>query len=165
MTLSTWLLVRGVTVIVNLGMSSSLGLAYISYSLIIRTEESYCLVASTGNPDAESDTLVTISSSDITDKIKDARVLFRDPFIAEHLYWCTTGSTGGFSIIGFAGEFKKDDHDCNKNQVIMALVTAQAQRKALKLKDSIIIGAIACCGHVQVLSSYWKSEDSVSVCS
>ena len=44
MTLSTWLLVQGVTVIVNLGMSSSLGLTYISYSLIIRTEESYCTI-------------------------------------------------------------------------------------------------------------------------
>ena len=152
-------------VIVNLGMSSPLGLAYISYSLAIRTEESYRLVASAGNPDAESDALVTISSLNINDKIIDAELLFGDPFASEHLYWSTTGSEGGFSIIGFAGEFKKDDHDCNKNQVIMALATAQAQRKALKLKDSIIMGAIACCGHVQVFSSYWNSQDLVSVCS
>ena len=123
-------------------------------------------MASTGNPDAESDTLVTISSSDITDKIKDARVLFRDPFVAEHLYWCTAGSTGGFSIIGFAGEFKKDgDNDSNKNQVIMALATAQLQRKALELKDSIIMGAISSWGRVQIFSSYWESANSVSVCS
>lgn len=40
-------------------------LTYISYNLAFSTEESYRLVASAGNPDAESDTLVTIPSAAI----------------------------------------------------------------------------------------------------
>ena len=35
----------------------------------------------------------------------------------------------------------------------MVLATAQAQRKALSLKQSIIMGAIACYDHVQIFSS------------
>jgi len=66
-----------------------------------------------------------------------------------------------FSIIGFAGEFKKDNDDYNKNQVIMVLTTAQSQRRALSLKKSIIMGATSCRGQVQIYSSYWSSDDSV----
>jgi hypothetical protein len=43
--------------------------AYISYNLAIRTEESYRLVALPGNPDVQSDTLVTIPSKTIDDRI------------------------------------------------------------------------------------------------
>ena len=136
-----------------------------SYDLAIRTEESYRLVASAGNPDAESDTLVTIPSAKISDKIRLARLSAHDPSTSKHLYWSTAGPIGGFSIIGFAGEFKKDDNDSNKNQVIMALASAQLQRKALELKDSIIMGAISSWGRVQIFSSYWESANSVSVCS
>lgn len=42
---------------------------YISYNLAIRTEESYCLVALPGNPDVQSDTLVTIPSETINNRI------------------------------------------------------------------------------------------------
>lgn len=125
------------------------------------TEESYRLVASLGNPDAVSDTLVTIPSETILDIIGEGRLSFQYPSLSEHLYWSTGRSTDGFSIIGLAGEFKKDENGCNKNQVIMALATAQAQRKALGLQHSIIMGAIASCGHVQILSSYRKSENSL----
>ncbi|EDR03500.1 uncharacterized protein LACBIDRAFT_307258 [Laccaria bicolor S238N-H82] len=124
------------------------------------TEEGYRLVGSPGNPDAVSDTLVTIPSVTIADKIGVTRLSFQTPSTAEHLYWSTGGSMDGFSIIGFPGEFKADENHSNKNQVIMALVTAQAQRKALELKHSIIMGAIASRGHVQILSSYRKSENS-----
>jgi hypothetical protein len=100
-------------------------------------------VASAGNPDAHSDTLVTIPSVTIADKIGEDRFSFQgDRTISEHLYWSTGGSTDGFSIIGFAGEFKKNDDNCNKNQLIMVLATAQAQRKALLLKPSIIMGLL-----------------------
>jgi hypothetical protein len=153
--------VRGVIVTVILGTFSPLGLAHISYNLAIRTEESYRLVASPGNPDAVSDTLVTIPSATITDKIELARILFQDPPTADHLYWSTGVSKDGSSIIALAGEFKKDENDTNMNQAIMALATAQAQRKALGLKDSIIMGAIASRGRVQILSSYRISENSV----
>ena len=119
-------------------------------------------MASAGNPDAQSDTLVTIPSATIADKLQMQRLSFQgDQTILQHLYWSTGGGTGGFSIIVFAGEFKKDDNDCNKNQLIMTLATAQAQRKALALKPSIIMGAIACRGRVQIFSSYWASDDSV----
>ena len=67
-------------------------------------------------------------------EIKLAWLSAHDPSASEHLYWSTAGPTGGFSIIGFAGEFKKDDNDSNKNQVIMALATAQLQRKAFELR-------------------------------
>ena len=43
--------------------------AYISHNLAIRTEESYRLVASPGNPDVQSDTLVTIPSKTVDDRI------------------------------------------------------------------------------------------------
>jgi hypothetical protein len=154
-----------VIVTVILGTFSPLGLAHISYNLAIRVEESYRLVESPGNPDAVSDTLVTIPSTTIAYKIDLARTLFQDPSTADHLYWSTGASKDGFSIIGLAGEFKKDENDSNENQVIMALATAQAQRKALGLKNSIIMGAIASRGCVQIFSSYWTSENSPSVCS
>ena len=141
---------------------SLLVLAYTSYSLANRTEESYRLVGLAGNPDAESDVLVTIPSKTVADKIKDERsALQHDPRLSEHLYWSSAGSTGAFSIIGFAGEFKNDENDCNKNQLIMMLATAQSQRKALLLKDSIIMGATASRGRVQIFSSYWMDDHSV----
>jgi hypothetical protein len=150
-----------VIVIVSSGTFSTLGLAYITYNLAIRTEENYRLIGSAGNPDAQSDTLVTIRSKTIPDKIKKARPSFVDRSISDHLYWSTGGWTDSFSVIGFAGEFKKDDKEHNKNHLIMALATAQAQRKALGVKESIIMGAIACRGCVQIFSSFWDN----SVCS
>jgi hypothetical protein len=81
-------------------------------------------VASAGNPDAESDALVTIPSATIADKLQMQQLSFQgDQTILQHLYWSTGGEKDGFSIIGFAGEFKKDDNDCNKNQLIMVLAT------------------------------------------
>jgi len=106
--------------------------------------------------------MVTIPSATVADKLQMQRLSFQgDQTILRHLYWSTGGETDGFSIIGFAGEFKKVDNDCNKNQLVMVLATAQAQRKALALKPSIIMGAIACRGRVQMFSSYWTSDDSV----
>jgi hypothetical protein len=105
---------------------------------------------------------VTIPLAAIADKLQMQQLSFQgDQTILQHLYWSTGGEKDGFSIIGFAGEFKKDDNDCNKNQLIMVLATAQAQRKALALKPSIIMGAIACRGRVQIFSSYWSSDTSV----
>ena len=160
-TSSNWLLVRGLIVIATLSTFSPLGLTYISYNLALRTEESYRLVTSPGNPDADSDALVTIPSRTITDKLQVARLGFKDDLTISELYWSTGGSRDDFSIIGFAGEFKKDENESNKNQLIMALATAQSQRKALSLKPSIIMGAIASHGHMQIFSSYWTSDDSV----
>ena len=135
---------------------------YISYNLAIRTEESYCLVALPGNPDVQSDTLVTIPSETINNRIWIDQFSFQsDLMISQHLYWSTDGMTDGFSIIRFAGEFKKDANKCNKNQLIMVLATAQVQWKALSLNWSIIMGAIACCGFVQFFSSYWTSDELV----
>ncbi|KAM6496619.1 hypothetical protein JOM56_007092 [Amanita muscaria] len=127
-----------------------------------KTQESYRLVASPGNPDAQSGTLVTIPSKTVDDRIRMDQFSFQgDLTISQHLYWSADGMTDGFSIIGFAGEFKKDANNCNKNRLIMVLATAQAQRKALSLNRSIIMGAIACRGRVQIFSSYWTSDESV----
>jgi hypothetical protein len=137
-------------------------LGYIHFNLGIRTEESYHLVASNGNPDAQSDTLVTIPSKKISDKLRDVQVYFTNPGAIDNLYWSTSGVRDLFSIIGFAGEFKKDNLDCNENQLIMVLTTTQSQRKALSLKNSIIMGATGCHGRVKIYSSYWSSDnDSV----
>ena len=76
-----------------------------------------------GNPDAQSDTLMTIPSKKINDKLRDHRLSFTDPSTIDNLYWSTSGVRDRFSIIGFAGEFKKDDADYNKNQLIMMLTT------------------------------------------
>ena len=127
-------------------------------------------MASAGNQDAESDTLVTIPSATIGDKIRIQRLSFQgDVTVLQHLYWSAHGAESaddGFSIIGFAGEFKKDDNDCNKNQLSMVLATAQALGNALELKPSIIMGVVACRGKVQnfeqVPSRYVLSY--VSVC-
>ncbi|KAF8335578.1 hypothetical protein F5887DRAFT_891839, partial [Amanita rubescens] len=128
-----------------------------------KTEESYRIVAFDGIPDAQSDALVTLPSATITDKINIHRIFFQgDRTIFQHLYWSSDWLTDGFSIIGFAGEFKTDDdYDYNKNQLIMVLATAQAQRKALSLKQSIIMGAIVYEGRVQIFSSYWTSDESI----
>ena len=143
-------------VIVTSSTFSPHGLRINSYNLAIRTEQSHRLVASPGNPDAVSDALVTIPSWTVNDKIQFARLSIQGgPTILRHLYWSTGRGDDGFSIIGFAGEFKKDDDNGNENQLIMVLATAQAQRKALSLKPSTIMGAIACHGHVQIFSSYW----------
>lgn len=75
-----------------------------------------------GNPDALSDALVTIRSVTVSDKIQLEQQ--DDPAIVQHLFWSTGGKGEGFSIIAFAGEFK-NDNDCNKNQLIMVLATAQ----------------------------------------
>jgi hypothetical protein len=90
-------------------------------------------VASAGNPDTEVDTLVTIPSAAISDKIQEKRISMQgDLTIFQHLYWSTHGADADdFSIIGFPREFNKDEDDCNKNQLIMVLATAQAQRRAL----------------------------------
>jgi len=42
----------------------------------------------------------------------------------------------------------------------MVLATAQVQRRALGLKPSIIMGAVACRGQVQIFSSFWTSDES-----
>jgi hypothetical protein len=107
--------------------------------------------------------LVTIPSGTIDDKIRIARLSLQgDPTILRHLYWSTLGGErDDFSIIGFAGEFKGGDNEYNKNQLIMILTTAQAQRKALSLKSSIIMGATTSHGHVQIFSSYWANDNSV----
>lgn len=76
-----------------------------------------------GNPDALSDALVTIRSVTVSDKIQLEQQ--DDPAIVQHLFWSTGGKGDGFSIIAFTGEFK-NDNDCNKNQLIMVLATAQA---------------------------------------
>jgi hypothetical protein len=136
-------------------------LAYISFNISIRTEESYRLLALDGNPDAQSDTLVTIPSTIIRDIIHTHRLSFNYPIIINNLYWSTTGFLGDFSIIGFAAEFKKDDAEYNKNQLTMVLATAQSHRKALGLNKVIIMGATGSCGRVQIYSSYWKSDYSV----
>jgi hypothetical protein len=108
---------------------------------------------------------VTIPSGAIGDKIQDQRLSCQtgdDLSFLQQLYWTTKGvDANDFSIIGFAGEFKKDENDYNKNQLIMILATAQAQRKALELKPSIIMGAVACRGQVQIFSSFWTSDKSV----
>jgi len=84
--------VRGLIVIVTSSTFSSVALAYISYNLAIRTEESYRPVASADNPDAESDALMTIPSVTIADKIGEDRFSFQgDPAISEHLYWSSGG--------------------------------------------------------------------------
>ncbi|KAF5381044.1 hypothetical protein D9615_004039 [Tricholomella constricta] len=126
-----------------------------------RTEESYRLAGLDGNPDAVSDTLVTISSAKIADEISSCSFTFTNRSVADHLYWSTIGVTDIFSIIGFAGEFKKEDAECNKNQLIMVLTTAQSQRKALGFKKSIIMGATSCRGCVQIYSSYWSPDNAV----
>ena len=120
-------------------------------------------MASDGHPDAQSDTLVTIPWTNIGDTLFAHRRSFADDTIVDHLYWSTRGFGDDFSIIGFPGEFKKDDAEYNKNQLIMVLTTAQLQRKALSLKDSIIMGVTGARGHAQIYSSYWESEGSVSL--
>ena len=117
-------------------------------------------MASAGNPDVQSDALVTIPSKTVGHKIRRA-LRHGDPTLLRQLYWSTGAERDDFSIIGFAGKFKKDDNECNENQLIMMLATAQAQRKALSLKPSITIGAIACRGRVQIFSSYLKDDDSL----
>ena len=65
-------------------------LGYIHFNLGIRTEES-CPVAPNGNPDAQSDTLVTIPSK-INDKLQNDRLSFTDPSTIDNLYWSSVES-------------------------------------------------------------------------
>ena len=146
----------------NFWYALSLSSQQYSSDLSISTEERYRLAGFDNNPDAQSNTLVTIPSMNISRQIQVHRLAFTNLDTADHLYWSTL--THIFSIIGFAGEFKRDDASHNKNQVIMILMSAQLQQKALSLKKSIIMGATSCRGHVQIYSSYWDNADD-SVCS
>jgi hypothetical protein len=116
-----------------------------------------------GNPDACCDNLVTIPSRTVKNRLIDLQHEFNNPATADHLYWSSCGRSDGFSIIGFPGEFKKDDTEYNKNQLIMVFATAQLQRRALSLKNSIIMGATGCRGRLRIYSSYWNSDSSVRV--
>ncbi|KAF5386982.1 hypothetical protein D9615_002100 [Tricholomella constricta] len=108
------------------------------------TEERYRLVQMDDNPDALSDILVTISSTELTRELRAKA--------------STNGAMDDFSIIAFPGEFKKDDSVYNKNQLIMVLTTAQSQRRALGLEDTIVMGATGCRGRVAIYSSYWLAN-------
>jgi hypothetical protein len=116
------------------------------------------------NPDAVSDTLVTIRSARMGEKLRRLGRTFKDPNVKDHLFWSSSGRFSPFSIIGFAGEFKKDDAESNKKRLIMVLATAQSQRKALSLKKSIVMGATGCRGRVQIYSSYWEDDETVCTC-
>jgi hypothetical protein len=126
----------------------------------IRTEERYRLVQLDSNPNAQSDTMITIPYPDPQDDFRDEQPSFADPTLVHELYWSANGSDDDFSIIVFPGEFKKNDAATNMNQLIMVLTTAQSQREALSLKNSVIMGATACHGKVHIFSSYW--DESVS---
>jgi hypothetical protein len=91
--------------------------------------------------------LATIPLGTVGPKIRKA-LPHGDPTHLRQLYWSTGAERDDFSIIGFVGEFRKDDNECNENQLIMVFATAQAQRKALSLKPSIIMRATACRGRV-----------------
>jgi hypothetical protein len=122
-------------------------------------EDRYRLVKLDSNPIAQSDTFITMPFPDIHQMISKLRFGFSDPALVHHLYWNANGALSDFSIITFPGEFKKDDAETNKKQLIMALTTAQSQRKALSLESSVIMGATSCRGRVRIYSSYWDSED------
>jgi hypothetical protein len=125
----------------------------------ISTEDRYRLVQLDSNPNAQADTLITMPFPAIKHKIRDLRLSFTDPALTNHLYWTANGTLDKFSIIVFPGEFNKDDVECNMNQLIMVFTTAQAQRRALSLENSVIMGATSGRGRVRIYSSYWDSED------
>jgi hypothetical protein len=131
---------------------------HLSLSHGTSTEKCYRLVELDCN--AQSDTLIIIPSQKIADKLQLLQYTFTQPAVIDHLYWSTKDP---FSVIAFAGEFKKDNESYNRNQLIMVLTTAQSQRKALSLEKSIIMGATSCRGRVQIYSSYWNDDDTVSL--
>jgi hypothetical protein len=90
--------------------------------------------------------------------MREACLILYRPSLLYQLYWTDNISPGGFSIIVFPGEFKNNDEACNMNQLMMVLTTAQSQRKALALKNSVIMGATSCRGRVRIYSSYWGGE-------
>jgi hypothetical protein len=105
----------------------------------ISTEERYRIVQRDSNPVAQSDTMITLPFPDLHDVFRALHVSFTDPTLVHELYWSTNGSRDKFSMIVFPGEFKKNDAATNKNQLIMVFTTAQSQRKALSLKNSVIM--------------------------
>ena len=131
--------------------------AYISYNLGIRTEESYRLVAFPGNPDAQSDTLVLIPSGPISDKLQAERLSIGDPMVLRDLYWSTSAEKDHFSIIGFAGEFKKDEmkqHSGVASGVVLTVESGVGQKpgkalmRAMKAEEAITVA--------------WKQMDSMA---
>jgi uncharacterized membrane protein YgcG len=135
---------------------------HLSLNRDLSTEDFYRLTQWDSNPDAQSDTLITIRSPAIGDQLRLYAFTFTDPELMQHAFWST--KTLEFSIIAFAGEFKRVDATENKNQLIMVLSTAQRQRKALLLEDSIIMGATSCRGLVRIYSSYWSLDPLPVVC-
>jgi hypothetical protein len=125
----------------------------------IRTEERYRLVQRDSNPNAQSDTMITIPYLVLGDHFLDEQPSFADTSLIDELFWSANGSRDTFSIIGFLAEHKRDDAATNMNQLIMVLTTAQSQRRALGLKNSVIMGATACRGNVLIFSSFWGDPD------
>lgn len=79
------------------------------------------------------------------------RLSFANAFVVDNLIWSTLAFGGDFPMIGFAAEFKKDNAEYNKSQLMIVLASAQSHRKALGLKKSIIMGATGCRGQVRIL--------------
>jgi len=63
-----------------------------------------------------------------------------------------------FSLILFAGEFKRVPGQRNINQLLMSLSTAQHHRRALGLDDAVIFGATSAQGIFDVTASWWTGN-------
>jgi hypothetical protein len=103
--------------------------------------------------------MISIPYPHLKDKFRAELLSGVEPALVHELYWGANGSRDNFSIIVFPGEFKRNDAATNMNQLIMVLTTAQSQRRALGLKNSVIMGATACRGNVLIFSSFWGDPD------
>lgn len=65
------------------------------------------------------------------------------------------------SLIDFCGEFKKRPNFQNRNQLLFDLRTAQSQRRAFGLPNTILWGAVCSAGQFQVFSSNWSDDGAV----
>jgi hypothetical protein len=116
-------------------------------------------------PIAEPDALVVMKIDPVTmDAIHEAiSTVFLDPQSAEirsRLYWAPI-ALGPNSLIAFPGEFKNRPGQRNQNQLLIDLCTAQSQRRAFGLPNSIVWGAVGSGSLFTVYSASWGERQHV----
>ncbi|KAF5377878.1 hypothetical protein D9615_006677 [Tricholomella constricta] len=77
--------------------------------------------------------------------------------VYSRLYWQPVIADKN-SLIDFCGEFKKRPNFQNRNQLLLDLRTAQSQRRAFGLPNTILWGAVYSAGQFEVISSNWSDD-------
>jgi len=109
------------------------------------------------NPDIVADILITIVPRSIKLKGGLNQCQYSWQASADH-------DQVSVSLIGFAVQYERYDSQNRRlgRSLAAILSTAQSQRKALGLEDTIIYGANICSGECRIFASWWSKKSEIS---